>query len=139
MSRLHAGEPLEWATSQFSGIDLGDARLEKRTIHVAAAMAGRPGVSIPRLFVKWGETKAAYNLFAHPSATPRPSNTPIVSKSARLSAHPGSSCCWKTPRTARGRATSRCPVGPIGTGAEGLQGFQLHTTLAVAWSHEPWQ
>lgn len=140
MSQLHAGDPLDWATRQFSGVDLGDARLEKRTIHVAAALAGRPGVSIPRLSATWGETKAAYNLFAHPAATPEALQhahreqvrEALGSPGVKLLLEDTTDCSWSGNEPVPG-------LGPIGTGAKGLQGFQLHTTLAVAWSPEPWQ
>ena len=62
--------PLEWAAEQFGAVDLGDRRLNKRVVTVAAAMAADPAGSIPKQNrACWAGTKGAYRLFDHERAT----------------------------------------------------------------------
>src|SRR5690348_15317818 len=63
-------DPQRWAEIHFGDLDLGDLRRNERVIKIGQAMAAKPGKSLPQTFSRWGETKAAYNLFAHPEATP---------------------------------------------------------------------
>ena len=58
--------PEVWAQEQFGGADLGDLRLSKRAVKVAAGMAADPSGSIPRQGGgQWKRTKGAYRLFDH--------------------------------------------------------------------------
>jgi hypothetical protein len=53
--------PLEWAAEQFGTVELGDRRLNKRVVTVAAAMAADPSGSIPKQNEAcWARTKGAY-------------------------------------------------------------------------------
>jgi hypothetical protein len=62
--------PLDWAAEQFGAVDLGDRRLNKRVVTVAAAMAADPAGSIPKQNqASWAATKGAYRLFDHERAT----------------------------------------------------------------------
>ena len=58
-----------WASEQFGQVQLGDARLNKRVVRVAAALAADPQGSIPQQNKRWKETKGAYRLFDHDQAT----------------------------------------------------------------------
>src|SRR5438552_15200259 len=60
----------QWAEQQFGDLDLGDIRRDQRVVTIAAAMAAYPGGSLPQLFTRWPDLKAAYHLFAHESSTP---------------------------------------------------------------------
>jgi len=57
-----------WAAREFAGVRLGDKRLTRRAVAVAAAMAaamaGDPSASIPGQNKTWARAKGAYRLFA---------------------------------------------------------------------------
>jgi hypothetical protein len=62
--------PEVWAREQFGAVRLGDLRLSKRAVKVAAAMAADPAGSIPRQGGgRWKHTKGAYRLFDHDRVT----------------------------------------------------------------------
>jgi hypothetical protein len=61
--------PVDWAEEQFGSVQLGDRRLNRRVVQVAAAMAADPAGSIPRQNRGWNTTKGAYRLFDHERAT----------------------------------------------------------------------
>lgn len=54
---------------EFSGVDLGDVRLNKRLIVVADKLATAPDKSIPRANEKWKLTKATYRFCDNESVT----------------------------------------------------------------------
>lgn len=113
---------------------MGDSRRDDRAVTIAAAMATFPDKSLPQLFAHTYDLKAAYNLFQHPEATPdnlqachrqlvfeqlqQPGRYLLVEDTTELS--------WAGNQP-------RIGLGPIGTGANGLQGFHLHSTLALHW------
>ena len=66
----HTLDAQTWAEEHFREAAILDVRRTKRAITIAAAMAAQPGVSLPQLFGRWDDTKAAYNLFKHPEASP---------------------------------------------------------------------
>jgi len=66
----HALEPRTWVEEQFGEAAFCDVRRTERAITIAAAMAAQPGASLPQLFGRWDDTKAAYTLFSHAEATP---------------------------------------------------------------------
>lgn len=123
-----------WARTHFCGAQLGDVRREQRAAKIGAAMAKDPGKSIPKLFDTWYEVKAAYNFFAHEEATPdqiQAGHRSLVRQQMEemgtyLLLEDESELSWSGKELIEG-------LGPIGSGAEGLQGFQLHSVLAVKW------
>ncbi len=59
----------QWARQQFAGVRLGDGRLTRRTVKVAAAMAADPSASIPQQNKLRKQVKGAYRLFDHDRLT----------------------------------------------------------------------
>lgn len=59
----------DWVDTETSGCDLGDARLNRRLGSMLAALAERPGKSLPTAFQDWSNTKAAYRFFANGSVS----------------------------------------------------------------------
>jgi putative lipase involved disintegration of autophagic bodies len=55
---------MSWAAEEFKDIDLGDRRLDKRTVLLAERMAANPMASIPQACGDWAQTQAAYRLLA---------------------------------------------------------------------------
>jgi len=54
----------EWAAQKLAGIDLGDARLSKRSVTLLDRLADKPTASIPHACNGWAETQAAYRFLA---------------------------------------------------------------------------
>ena len=54
---------MDWVESEFEELDLGDHRLNRRTIKVVEGLGLAPGRTIPQTFQSRGEIKACYNLF----------------------------------------------------------------------------
>ena len=63
-------DPLAWAQQHVGDLDLGDVRRDERAVTIVSAMAAQPRASLPQLFPRWSELKAAYTFFSQPSNTP---------------------------------------------------------------------
>lgn len=55
---------------ELAGIDVGDQRLNRRSVKVIEALSVDPAASINGSFEKWSDTLAAYRLFDNPHVTP---------------------------------------------------------------------
>lgn len=55
---------MSWAAEEFKDIDLGDRRLNRRTVLLAERLAANPMDSIPQACGGWAETQAAYRFLA---------------------------------------------------------------------------
>ena len=64
--RVDAG----WSVREFHGLDLGDARLNRRLLIMAAAFGAQPAAPINQASADWHHTKAAYAFFARERALP---------------------------------------------------------------------
>lgn len=130
----HQEEAYLWATKHFANTKLGDERRSLRAVNIAEAMAIKPGASIPQLFGNSYDVKAAYNLFNN--AEVNPDNLQGSHRALTLAAihQPGvyllledtSELSWSGNKHIDG-------LGPVGDGRKGLQGFHLHSVLAVRW------
>jgi len=58
-----------WIYDQFSRINVGDARLQKRAVEIALGCADHPEKSLSGRFDDWAGLKAAYRFFSNPKAT----------------------------------------------------------------------
>ena len=54
---------VSWSRQEFSGLDLGDKRLNERLIDVADALASHPESTLNAACGDWSSVKAAYRLF----------------------------------------------------------------------------
>ena len=61
---------------ELRGIDLGDKRLNKRSVKVLEALARDPQASINGAISGWGDTLAAYRFFGNENVTPEAILTP---------------------------------------------------------------
>jgi hypothetical protein len=59
-----------WSVREFHGLDLGDARLNRRLLTMAEAFGAQPTAPINQASGDWQATKAAYALFGNPNARP---------------------------------------------------------------------
>jgi hypothetical protein len=134
---LHEQAPREWAEMHFGGVEMSDVRRVDRVVTVAEAVAEAPGKSLPQLFARPYDVKAAYGLLAHPEATPevlQAGHREVVREALR---QPGTFVLLEDTSDVvlSGRAKI-AGLGPIGNGSERLQGFLLHTVIAVGWRDE---
>src|SRR5262249_59651548 len=100
-------------------------------------MAANPDKSIPKMFIHGYDIKAAYKFFSHPEATPdnvQLAHRELVLEQMRL---PGRYLLLEDSSEMSWSGKNPIPgLGPIGPGASGLQGFHLHSVLAVRWGCE---
>jgi len=140
ITTIHQEPPLAWAEKHFAEVDLGETRRNQRTVTIAAAMAANPDKSIPKMFIHGYDIKAAYNFFSHPEATPdnvQLAHRELVLEQMRL---PGRYLLLEDNSEMSWSGNLPIPgLGPLGSGASGLQGFHLHSVLAVRWACEPKQ
>ena len=125
-----------WSAREFAGVDFGDARLGARLVTLANTFAEKPASSIPEACDAWAETKATYRFFdndrvspakilsAHTEATQRR----VADLSVVLSVQDTTTLNFTTHHNTKG-------LGPIGKA--GLQGFFLHSALAVSGTGVP--
>lgn len=122
-------DPQHWAEIHFGELDLGDLRPNERVIKIGRAMAAKPGASLPQLFSKPYDLKAAYNLFSHPAATPDELQARHRELVLEALQEPGT---YLLPEdTTEVAWIGRQPIarlGPFGGSKEGKIGFLLHTT-----------
>jgi hypothetical protein len=126
-----------WAQKNFENIPLGDKRRVNRVINIAQHMATFPGKSIPQLFKKTYSIKASYELFKHPKADPdnmQKTHRDLVYKEMKKSGtylliEDTSALSWSGNAFIKG-------LGPIGKSSKGLQGFFLHSTIAMRWNEK---
>lgn len=124
-----------WEREHFGGAQLSDLRRVRRVVTLASALSENPGCSIPELFERPYDIKAAYNLFKHPEATPdslQAGHRDLVRDRMRepvttLLLEDTSEFIWRNGEPIEG-------LGPVGPGSEFKQGFMLHSVLAVRWA-----
>jgi Transposase DNA-binding len=130
---LHEGDPELWARTHFAQADLGHFSRICRVETIAAALATSPGRPIPQLFSRTYDVKAAYTLFDHPTATPDHLQQGHRAWVKDQLAQPGTVLLLEDTTTVS--FSHRCQpipgLGAVGDGSDGLQGFFLHSVLAV--------
>ena len=123
---------LHWVENEFSTLDLGDPRRERRLKKIAADLHAQPGASIPKASGDWTGAKAAYRLFDNEALDPAAvlaAHRDAALGRARgqavvLAVQDTTSLNLSTHRHTRG-------LGPIGNNADKTIGLLLHTTLLL--------
>ena len=88
---------MSWAGEEFKEIDLGDVRLNKRTVLLAERMAASPMASIPQACDGWAETQAAYRYLSNDDIDWESIMAPHwQSSEVRMRAHPVVLCIQDT-------------------------------------------
>jgi len=131
---IHQEAPPAWAEQHFGEVDLGDPRRNQRAVTIATAMAINPDKSIPQIFINRSDIKAAYTFFRHPEATP--DNLQEAHREVALEQmhQPGRYLILEDTSEMSWSGHEPIPgLGAIGSSASGLQGFHLHSMLAVRW------
>lgn len=133
--RFSTADAGQWVKEALAGASLGDRRRTARAQFVAEAWMREPGQSLPALFERIYDLKAAYTFFDRPETTPDNLQAGHRAQLAAWMAHSDRTFLLLEDTTDvswSGHAPV-CGLGPIGTGAPGLQGFRLHSVLAVTW------
>jgi len=126
---------MSWAAEEFKAIDLGDRRLDKRTVLLAERMAANPLASIPQACGGWAETQAAYRFLAQDDIEWEAILTPHwQSAEVRMRAHPVVLCLQDTTELDfNGQRIAG--LGPLSYEAQ--RGMYVHPTYAVSPEREP--
>jgi hypothetical protein len=129
-------DPQRWGEQHFSDLDLGDSRRNQRAVTVATAMAHKPGKSIPQLFDRWHDVKAAYELFGRPEATPDELQATHRDWVYQVISQPGEYLLIEDTSEMKYGGQGRRGLGRVGVSKDKEIGFQLHSTLATKWPTE---
>lgn len=121
-----------WAESEMEGVDLSDARLERRLIRVAEELSGQPEYPINQASEDVAATKAAYRLFDNERVTAEGILSPHRDKTLlRMRDEPVVLAIQDTSFFNFSSHRKTQGLGPIGDSSAKLQGLLLHSTLAV--------
>ena len=120
---------LTWAQEELAGIELGDARLEKRAAVLLDELGKKPSASIPMACGGWGETMAAYRFLGNEKCHWADILAPHTAcTQARMANHPVVLCIQDTTvLDFNGQKTDG--LGPLSYEAQ--RGMFVHPTLAV--------
>jgi hypothetical protein len=130
----HSLSPRPWAEQHFGGLPFSHSGRGERLLTIAEAMVAQPGLSLPRLFPRWYDTKAAYTFFGQPEATPDFLQSEHRSRTFEAMSSPGVFLLLED--TTELDFSDRAPIqglGPIGNSNQKTQGFLLHSVLGARW------
>ena len=129
-----------WAAEEFGGAELGDGRLNRRLIKLAATFADKPTASIPGACPDWSETQAVYRFFDQASTAKRALGwqdilDPHIARSeARMRQHPVVLCLQDTTELDF-NGQDIAGLGPLSYEAQ--RGMYVHPTYVVTPEREP--
>lgn len=128
--------PAAWARQHFSDADLGDLRLSRRLIKVAASLAARPCGTLPPAMSTYSEMKAAYRLLNHPGVSRAAVQEPHCRRVQQAVTEPGEYLLIED--TTSLDFSTHGDTGGLGRiGDDGGRGLFVHTTLAVRLAASP--
>ena len=125
----------DWAEQELAGVNLGDARLNKRCVRLLDRLADKPTASIPHACNGWAETQAAYRFLAQDEIGWEDILAPHFScTQQRMSGRPVVLCIQDTTELDfNGQQTEG--LGTLSFAAQ--RGMYLHPTYAVSPQREP--
>jgi IS4 transposase len=126
---------MSWAADEFHALDLGDRRLNRRTVLLAERLSAQPMASIPAACGGWAETQAAYRLLGNDDIGWEDLLDPHVACTMqRMAAQPVALCIQDTTELDfNGQAIAG--LGPLSYEAQ--RGMYLHPTYVVSGAREP--
>lgn len=123
-----------WVADEFSGMDLGDERLNKRAKTLMAELAAKPSASIPMACNGWSEALAAYRFLGNDKVDWREIMAPHWSRTeARMAAQPVVLCLQDTTELDF-NGQQIAGLGPLNY--EARRGLYVHPTYAVTPQRE---
>lgn len=125
----------QWTELEFAGLDLGDARLDKRAKKLMERLATKPAAGIPEACDSWSETVAAYRFLRNTDVAWEDILAPHWKRTQeRMRAQPVVLCIQDTTELDfNGREITG--LGPLNY--EARRGMYLHPTYAVTTGREP--
>lgn len=125
--------PAQWARKEFALVELGDRRLTQRLVRIGTGLAQNPGGTLPRVFGKMKELKAAYRFFGQAKVGPREVQAAHRRQTLERCRGAGEYLLIEDSSELDYSDQGGCEdLGSIGNGRG--RGLLLHTTLAVAVS-----
>src|SRR5262245_314141 len=125
-----------WAVTEFAEAELGDLRRTQRLVEVAAALAQRPGTSLPEACGEQAMLKAAYRFFDNAAIDPQnlldSHVDATLTRLAPVSLVLAPSVTTELDWTAHPATTG---LGPLGHSTQ--RGLLVHTTLAFTPERVP--
>jgi hypothetical protein len=128
----------KWAEQNFTAVDLGDCRRDRRLVKVAAALARNPGGTLPGAIPKWKDLKAAYRLLDNSAVTFEKVLMPHWQAVRNSCGEPGEYLLIED-TTILDFSSHKSLKGIGRVGDDGGRGMYLHTTLAFRinrWNEE---
>lgn len=124
-----------WGAKEFTGLDLGDERLNKRAVKLVEQFSARPTVSIPGATGSWADTMAAYRFFNNENTEWRKILAPHAAQTQqRMSQHPVVLCLQDTTEL---NFNGQDILGLGSLSYDAQRGMYLHPTYAVTPEREP--
>lgn len=125
----------QWTEQEFEGLDLGDARLNRRAKKLVERLAAKPMASIPEACDSWSETCAAYRFLRNSDVAWERILAPHwTSTQERMRKHSVVLCIQDTTELDF-NGQEIAGLGPLNY--EARRGMYLHPTDAVASGREP--
>mgnify|MGYP001566391035 CR=1 FL=1 len=121
---------MSWAADELSGINLGDERLNKRSVKILDALGGNPINSIPAACGGYHETKAAYRFFDNADVTPKKILKPHIDATLKRIAEEKIVLCVQD-TTELDFSGQKENVGMGFLNHDARRGLYLHPTLAI--------
>lgn len=119
-----------WVSEELKGVNLGDARLNKRCQQLVSTLSNHPQKSLPKACKGWAETLACYRFFDNPKVNPDKILTPH--KKATLKRIAEEKVVLMLQDTTEMNFSHREKIEGMGRLSRKFeQGFYLHPTLAV--------
>jgi Transposase DNA-binding len=131
MNDLHKQGASDWAKLHFEGTGIKDPRRRKRLQTIASGYASEPSGSIPQLFNKISDVKAAYSFFDRDDLSPEAIQGGHKSIVQSQLEQPGT---YLLIEDSSEFTWDNCVPRPgLGKMNHYKQGFVLHSSLAVEW------
>ena len=126
---------MSWTETEFEGIDLGDARRNRRAIRLMDRLSAKPSANLPQACADWADTIAAYRFFGNDEVQWADILAPHLQNTAlRMAVHEVVLCIQDTTELDfNGQKTQG--LGPLSYEAQ--RGMYLHPTYAISTSREP--
>ena len=127
-----------WSRQEFSGLDLGDTRLNDRLVHIADALTAQPMSPISTACGDWSAVKAAYRFFDNDKVSAEKVLDPHFQQTIeRMRDHERVFAIQDTTYLDYTDHPATHGLGPIGKRSQKYRGMLKHTTFVVSASGLP--
>ncbi|GMQ89876.1 MAG: hypothetical protein BMS9Abin10_0211 [Gammaproteobacteria bacterium] len=128
----------DWASQEFGGVALGDARLTQRAVRLARDFYAKPLANIPQACGSRAKTKAAYRFFDHPrTGMEELLSSHYQATAERIGEERVVLAVQDTTALNYTAHPATANLGPIGSEVDGAIGLWVHDTLAFTTAGTP--